>query len=187
VFRKNWRNRQFWSWWWSSQVPRAAQAAVGLVAFTLIVGAGWFAADRLASAKASTAGNVITYTTTTQRVVTLRTHPKASRVVGVRTVSQTVHDQQPTTAIAYRTVTQSLAGRPVTVVETRTRTATKVVPDVRTVTNRLTTTATQTETQTQVQTSTVTLVQTETRTETETRTVTRNRTVTVIVTVTAPK
>jgi len=101
VFRRNWRNREFWRWWWHDQVSFAGQLAILIVAFVLVVGAGWLVADRLTSAKASSGPSVVTHTATVRQVVSTRGRPvvrRVTRTVAGRQIVRTVTSRQVSTA-----------------------------------------------------------------------------------------
>jgi hypothetical protein len=61
-------------------VPSGAKVALGLLLVVLLLGGGWFAADRLTSARAGVAGaNDVVLETTVQRVVTVHERGKVIR------------------------------------------------------------------------------------------------------------
>ena len=144
--REHWRELGFWRWWWRNRVPFAVKALTALVLLGGVVAGGWFAAQKLPSAKAGDNGSQ-TVVRTVERVVTVRARGKvvvkhvpviqkvyvankapaavktvrvASTVYGTRTVVQTV------AASRRRAVT--LPARTVTQTRTRTVTITKTVP-----------------------------------------------------------
>jgi hypothetical protein len=186
VFRDNWWHPRFWRWWWHNRAPLGVQIALLSLAFTLVIGAGWLAADRLTAASAGVNADVVTYTSTIERVVRVpgKAKPRAARAVEIvrtRTVRGTPASTQVRTVVQRVTV----EAKPVELVKTQTDT--HVVHAVRTVTRPHTTTAVATETQTQTQTETLTETQLETVTVTQTLTQTvSRRTVTQTVTVTVP-
>ncbi len=143
--RDHWRELGFWRWWWHNRVPSAVKALAALVLLGALVAGGWFAAQKLPSAKASDNGSQ-TIVRTVERVVTVRAQGKpivkrvpviqkvyvankagavktvrvASTVYGTRTVVQTV--------AAPRARVVTLPARTSTVTRTRTVRITKTVP-----------------------------------------------------------
>jgi hypothetical protein len=145
--RDHWRELGFWRWWWHNRVPTAVKALGALVLLGALVAGGWFAAQKLPSAKASDNGSQ-TIVRSVDRVVTVRapgsvvvkrvpviqkvyvankasavkTVRVASTVYGTRTVVQTV--------AAPRARAVTLPGRTTTVTRRRTVTVTvtKTVP-----------------------------------------------------------
>ena len=145
--REHWRELGFWRWWWRNRVPSAVKALTALVLLGGVVAGGWFAAQKLPSAKAGDKGSQ-TVVRTVERVVTVRARGKvvvkhvpviqkvyvankaaavktvrvASTVYGTRTVVQTVAASRPrAVTLPARTVTQTRT-------RTRTVTITKTVP-----------------------------------------------------------
>ena len=142
--REHWRELGFWRWWWRNRVPSAVKALTALVLLGGVVAGGWFAAQKLPSAKAGDKGSQ-TVVRTVERVVTVRAQGKvvvkrvpviqkvyvankataaktvrvASTVYGTRTVVQTVASRSRAVTLPARTVTQT---------RTRTVTITKTVP-----------------------------------------------------------
>jgi hypothetical protein len=145
--REHWRELGFWRWWWQNRVPSAVKALTALVLLGGVVAGGWFAAQKLPSAKAGDKGSQ-TVVRTVERDVTVRARGKVvvkhvpviqkvyvankaagvktvrvgSTVYGTRTVVQTVPASRPrAVTLPARTVTQTRT-------RTRTVTITKTVP-----------------------------------------------------------
>ncbi len=197
MFRKHWRSSRYWRWLWHDQVPSEVKGLIGAVVIVLMLGGGWFAADRLSTASAGTtqSGGVLTFETTVQKVVTLREKGKIVRklvpvvrkvFVKRRTAFKTTTDVQTSVVTlngGVRTVRTKVVvhvpvvSRKVITVNGQTKTVitTRLVPttNIETQTSTLTRTQTQTQTQTQVQTQ----VQTQTQTQTQTNNVTTTKTV----------
>ena len=68
--RDHWRELGFWRWWWHNRVPSAVKALAALALLGGLVAGGWFAAQKLPSAKASDNGSQ-TIVRTVERVVTV--------------------------------------------------------------------------------------------------------------------
>jgi hypothetical protein len=75
--RDNWRDPQFWGWWWRHQVRREAKLGVAaLLAAVLVVG-GYFASSSLTGADAATtSAQTYVLQTTVTRIVTVKQHGK---------------------------------------------------------------------------------------------------------------
>jgi hypothetical protein len=183
----------YWRWLWHRRVGSEAKIALGVVLLVLLLGGGWFAADRLTGAHASVAStDALVVETTVQKVVTVRQRGRVVRKI-LPVVKRVYLPRE--TAIALRTkYEKQLVAGPGTVRVVR-RLVTTYVPVVnkqlvtvngkeRTVvrTQLMPTTRVQTETQTQTQTRSVTNLQT----VTDQQTVTNNRTVTQTQTQTLP-
>ena len=189
--REHWREGDYWRWLWHWRVPFEAKVGVGVVLTVLLLGGGWFAADRLTAAHASAPNtDAFVLEKTVRKVVVVHVRGKVIRklvpvVRRIRLPGKTTYE----TRTSYRT---RLVTTPGTVRVVR-RLVTKYVPVVRkrvvTVngkartlveTRLVPTTQTQTETQTRV----VTNSQTITNTQNNTQTVTQMKTTTVPVTIT---
>jgi hypothetical protein len=187
------------------------KALVGAVVIVLMLGGGWFAADRLSTASAGVtqSGGVLTFETTVQKVVTLREKGKIVRklvpvvrkvFVKRRTAFKTTTDVQTSVVTlngGVRTVRTKVVvhvpvvSRKVITVNGKTKTivTTRLVPttNIETQTSTLTRTQTQTQTQVQVQVQTQTQTQTQTNNVTTTKTVVTTQPVTVVQPVTTTR
>src|SRR5581483_5454193 len=67
--REHWRDIGYWWWLWRERVPTEAKAALGVLLVCGLLAGGWFAADRLTSARASVGTNDLVLETTVQKVV----------------------------------------------------------------------------------------------------------------------
>lgn len=159
MFRRNWRDREFWAWWWQSRWSPRLRSAAAVGSAVLLGALGVFSADRLTSAKARSPSDVTVWESSVVRTVTVRTkgsgRPAAARarVLTVRIVRHV----------------------PISHAETRTQTAEASAKQPLTKTSVLTRTVVDDHTVTQV------------RARLVTRTITRSVTqVTPPVTVTAP-
>jgi hypothetical protein len=204
MWRKHWREPDFWRWYWQTRVRFEAKALLSLVLLAAILGGGWVAADRLSSAGAATSQTqTFSYETTIQKVVTVREKGKLVRKVvpvvqrlfltttalrtNVVTVAggvETVKNQVVVSVPVVSTKVISTNGKSRTVVTTRLVPTTTVLTQTFTQTQVKTQVETDVQTRTQLQTQTQTNIQTETQTNTQTQTstVTTTRTVTQPVT-----
>jgi hypothetical protein len=178
--RQHWKELDYWLWLWH-RVPGEAKLALGALLAVLLLGGGWFAADRLTTASASvadTAGESLVIETTVQQVITVREKGKTIRKV-VPVVKRVYVRRKPIfrTELKYATRVVTYPGR----VSTIRRLVTTVVPVVR---KRVVTV--NGKTRTTVQTRFVPTTRTETRVVTQTREVTNLQTVTNTQNVTGP-
>jgi hypothetical protein len=177
--RKHWHEVDYWRWVWHRRVRSEAKIAIAAVLFVLLLGGGWFAADRLTGAHASVSStDAFLLETTVRRVVTVREHGKVVR--WILPVVRRVYLRRET-AIALRTkYEKQVVTAPGTVRIVR-RVVTTYVPTVKnqrvTVTGKLRTVVrtqvvptTRVETQIQIQTQTQTIRKNRTITRTQTRT-----------------
>jgi hypothetical protein len=146
VFRRNWRDREFWSWWWETHWSPRLRSASGIGAAILIGALGVFSADRLTSAKARSPRDVAVWESTVERTVTVRTE-RTGRPAAARIRVLTVQIVRRVPASHAETRTQTVVARQVVTgpsVVTRTvvdeRTITRVMPRLvtRTVTQSVT-------------------------------------------------
>ena len=81
MVRKHWRSTRYWRWLWHERVAPEVKTLVGAVLIVLMLGGGWFAANRLSTASAGVtqSGGVLTFETTVQKVVTVREKGKIVR------------------------------------------------------------------------------------------------------------
>ena len=170
MFRTNWRNREFWAWWWQTIWSPRLRSAATVGTFVLLGAAGVFSADRLSSAKASPS-NVMVLETTVARTVT-REVAGHDRVVTVNVVRRVRGPRVPprTVVVTSRHVV------------TKPHITTRTVVDKRTVTRLRTRLVTRTVTHTATQTTPPVTVAGPTVTVTQTlpaQTVTTTMTVTV--------
>jgi hypothetical protein len=206
MLRKHWRDPQFWRWLWRDRASPEVKAGICVVVAVLILGGGWFAAERLAGASAATSAGQVKFVpeleaTTVEKMVTVRSNgrvirklvPEVRKTVVLETTTS-VRTDVVTLAGGVRTVQSSrtvdvpvvtkkvitAAGRTATIVTT------KLVPTIETKTSTETRTSTvvQSRTQTQVETQPITVTRTQTTSVTTTRTVTQPVTTTQVVTVT---
>ncbi len=182
--REHWRELDYWRWLWHGRLSSQIKIVLGAFVLAILLGGGWFAADRLTAANAGVSGTDSYFLeTTVQQFVTVREKGKVVRklvpvvkrvrVLVPRTAFQTKTD------VRYRTDVVTTPGKVLTV----RRLVKSVVPVVKrqvvtvngkthtVVTTRLVpTTRTQTLTQTQTQTRVVTNQQTVTDSQTVTQT-----------------
>jgi hypothetical protein len=203
MFRRYWRDPHFWRWLWHDRVSFELKALTTAVAAALILGIGWFAADRLSSASAETTSPGAVGFVTVQKVITVHSAggrvfrklvPEVHRVVVTRTTIRTSVEtvQGGVRTIRGKQIVVSVPGAPgkVTTIAgpTKTVVTAKLVPttDVQTQTSTLTRVRTETQVQTNSSTVTSTVARTVTNTVSTTRTVTQPVTVTTtqVVTVT---
>jgi hypothetical protein len=186
--REHWREVDYWRWLWHWRVPFQAKVGLGVVLTVLLMGGGWFAADRLTAAKASSRStDAYVLETTVEKVVVVHVRGKVVRklvpvITKVRLPGKTTFE----TRTSFRT---QVVTRPGTVRVVR-RVVTKYVPVVKkrvvtvngkthTVVETRLVPTTRTETQTQTQTREVTNQQTVTNTQNNTQTVTSTKTTTL--------
>jgi hypothetical protein len=213
--RENWRDLNFWRWWWRHQVRTDAKIAVAaLLGVALVVG-GYFASSNLTGADAANGAGSYVLQTTVTRVVTVRTHGRTvvrripvvirRSVAASRTAYETLVDTRYVTTpgkvqkvfryvpVVKRSVVR-VNGKTTTLTQTRlvptvkTQTLTNVVTNQQTVTNVVNHTDTVVQPVTTVVTKTVTLPP-NTVTQVQTVTVTQTQTVTQpgpTVTITVP-
>src|SRR5579871_3140488 len=75
MFRRYWREGDFWRWLWRERVRTEVKILIGAIVLALMLGGGWAAADRLSKANAgvsSASGGFFTFETTVDRLVTVR-------------------------------------------------------------------------------------------------------------------
>ena len=213
MFRRYWRDGDFWRWFWRERVRGEVKAVLAALVFAVLLGGGWIAADRITSASAASVsgtGGYFTFETTVERLVTVRESGRVVRklVPVVKKVFLKPRTSFKTTT-AVRTNVVTLAGgvrtvrskvvvhvpvvstKVVTVNgQTKTLVTTRLVPTtaIQTQTNTLTRVQTQVQVQvsTQTQTQTQTTTSTVTTTHTVTQPVTTTRTVTTTLTATVP-
>jgi hypothetical protein len=186
--REHWREVDYWRWLWHWRVPFQAKVGLGVVLTVLLMGGGWFAADRLTAAHAGTAStDAFVLETTVQKVVVVHERGKVVRklvpvVTRVRLPGKTTFE----TRTSYKTQVVTTPGT----VQVIHRLVTKYVPVVKkrvvtvngkthTVVQTRLVPTTRTETQTQTQTREVTNQQTVTNTQNNTQTVTQTKTTTL--------
>ena len=186
--REHWREIDYWRWLWHRRVPFQARVTLAALLLALLLGGGWFAADRLTAAHAGAPNtDAFVFETTVQEVLTVREHGKVVRklvpvvkrvYVPRKTAYETrtsYHTQVVTTPGTVRVV-RRLVTRYVPVVKkrvvtvngkTRTLVETRLVP------------TTQTQTETQVVTNQQTVTNTTVRNVTEPVTITDKKTTTL--------
>jgi hypothetical protein len=213
MFRRHWREGDFWRWFWRERMRGEVKVLIGAIVLALMLGGGWAAADRLSKASAGTtaaSGGYFTFETTVDRLVTVRESGRIVRKlvpVVKKVFLKPKTSFKTTTSVQTHVVTQAggvrtvrtkvvvhvpvISTKLVTVNgKTKTLVTTRLIPTtaIQTQTNTLTRVQTQTQTQvqmqTQTQTSTVTTTKTTTATNTVTNTVTTTHTVTQPVTTT---
>ena len=209
MFRKHWSSSRYWRWLWHDRVPTEVKGLIGAIVIVLMLGGGWYAADRLSTASAgvNSTGGVLTFETTVQKVVTVHEKGKIVRklvpvvrkvFVKRRTAFKTTTDVQTNVVTlkgGVRTVRTKVVvhvpvvSRKVVTVNGKTKTivTTRLVPttNIETQTNTLTRVQTQVQTQVQVQTQLQT--QTQTNNVTTTKTVVTTQPVTTTQTVTSTR
>jgi hypothetical protein len=142
VFRRYWREPEFWRWWWQNRAPAGVRVGAGLLLLGLVLGGGLFAVSRLPGASGGgspTRGH--TAVVTTVRRVTVR--PQDTRYVTTPRRRTQVVRFLP--AVKRRVVTVALKARSVTksvpttkrITRTRTQTQTSQLTDVQTATSAL--------------------------------------------------
>jgi hypothetical protein len=136
VFRTNWRDREFWAWWWQSTLSPKLRSAATVATCILIGAAGVFSADRLTSAKGSPS-NVTVWNRTITHAVTER-----GRVVTVEVVRRVRRPHAERQARAALLTSVQVVTKPKvmthTVVDTQTVTRSKTRVVTRTVTHSVT-------------------------------------------------
>ncbi|MGZ4399150.1 MAG: hypothetical protein ACXVZ1_12125, partial [Gaiellaceae bacterium] len=70
MFRRHWREAEFWRWLWQERVRWELKTLLGAALAALVLGGGWLAADRLAGAGAAGPAEELTLETTVQKLVT---------------------------------------------------------------------------------------------------------------------
>ena len=193
--RAHWREVGYWLWVWHRRVPSEAKIALGGVLVALLLGGGWFAADRLTAAHASvSSSDSFVLETTVEKVVTVRergkivrkTVPVVKRVYLPRQTAfklQTKYQKQLVTAPGTVRVVRRLVTTYVPTVKTE---IVKVNGKTRTVVRTQLVPTTRVETQVQTLTQTQTRVTTNQQTITDQQTVTNARTITRVETQTLP-
>jgi hypothetical protein len=190
--REHWRDVNYWRWLWHRHVPFEAKVSIGVVLTGLMLGGGWFAADRLTAAHAGTTGTGgLVLERTVRKVVVMTERGKVIRrlvpvvtKVKVRLPGKTSYETRTT----YKSQVVTKPGS----VRVLRRVVTTFVPVVKkrvvrvngkthTVVETLLVPTTRTQTQTQTQTREVTNMQTVTNTQNvvQTETVSQTKTVTL--------
>jgi hypothetical protein len=194
--REHWRDVNYWRWLWHRHVPFEAKVSVGVVLTGLMLGGGWFAADRLTAAHAGTTGTrALVLERTVRKVVVVTEGGKVIRKlvpvvtrVKVRQPGKTSYQTRTTYKSQVVTTPGSVRVVPRVVTtfapvvkkrvvrvngKTHTVVETLLAPTIRT--------ETQSQTQTQTQTHEVTNVQTVTNTQNvvQTETVSQTKTITL--------
>ena len=112
--RDHWRELDYWRWLWYHKTPTLGKLAVGGLLLVLLLGGGWFAADRLTSANAGVpSSRDLLLETTVQKLVTVRERGKVVRklvpvVKRVYRRGQTIYHYQLRTN--YRTQVLTMPG-----------------------------------------------------------------------------
>jgi hypothetical protein len=207
MFRRHWREGDFWRWLWRDRMRGELKVLIAAIVLALMLGGGWAAADRLSKASAGTnasSGGYFTFETTVDRLVTVRESGRIVRKlvpVVKKVFLKPKTSFKTTTAVRTNVVTQAggvrtvrtkvvvhvpvVSTKMVTVNgKTKTLVTTRLVPTTAIQTQTNTLTRVQTQTQTQVQLQTQTQTQTQTSTVTTTKTTTATNTVTNTVTTT---
>jgi hypothetical protein len=192
--REHWREVNYWRWLWHRHVPFEGKILVGVVLTVLMLGGGWFAADRLTAAHASaTSSDDVLLGKTVRKVVVVTERGKVIRrlipvvtKVKVRLPGKTSYDIRTRTSYKSQVVTIPGEARVIrrlvtTYVPVVKRRVVRVNGKTHTLveTHLVPTTRTQTETQTQTQTHEVTNQQTVTNTQDVGQTVTTTKTTTL--------
>ncbi|MDP9318676.1 MAG: hypothetical protein M3O94_06330 [Actinomycetota bacterium] len=189
--REHWREVDYWRWLWHRQVPFEAKVLVGVVMTALMLGGGWFAADRLTAAHAGATGtDSFVLERTVRKVVVVTERGKVIRrlvpvvtKVKVRLPGKTSYDTRTRTTYKSQVVTipgkarviRRLVTTYVPVVKrrvvrvngkTHTLVETRLVPTTRTQTETQTHEVTNLQTVTNTQDVVQTVVQTVTKTTT---------------------
>ena len=73
MFRRNWREREFWAWWWQSRWSPRLRSAAAVGSAVLLGALGVFSADRLTSAKERSPSDVTLWDSSVVRTITVRT------------------------------------------------------------------------------------------------------------------
>ena len=76
MFRRHWREGEYWLWLWRERMRGEVKVLIAAIVLALMLGGGWAAADRLSSASAgvtaASGGGYYTFSTTVERLVTVR-------------------------------------------------------------------------------------------------------------------
>jgi hypothetical protein len=192
--REHWRDVNYWRWLWHEHVPFEAKVSVGVVLTGLMLGGGWFAADRLTAAHAGTTGTrALVLERTVRKVVVVTEGGKVIRRL-VPVVTRVKVRQPGKTSYQTRTTYKSQVVTTPGSVRVVPRVVTTFAPVVKkrvvrvngkthTVVETLLapTIRTETQSQTQTQTHEVTNVQTVTNTQNvvQTETVSQTKTITL--------
>lgn len=140
MFRRNWRNREFWAWWWGSTLSPRLRSAAAVGGFIFLGAAGVFSADRLSSAKASP-DNVTVWESTVERTVT-RAIAGHDHVVTVQVVRHVRGPRVVTRARTAAVTPRTVGARPQVVtrrvIDEHTVTRSKTHLVIRTVTHNVT-------------------------------------------------
>jgi hypothetical protein len=86
VFRRNWRDREFWAWWWGNALSPRLRSGAAIASFILLGAAGAYSALKLSSANAVSPSNVTLWETTLVRSATVYTKTVRTRARRVRVV-----------------------------------------------------------------------------------------------------
>lgn len=181
MFRKHWREPQFWKWWWQNRLSLEVRVGAAAFLLALLLGGGWFAAGKLSTASAGQSAYVLE--TTVQRVTVREKGKVVRKLVPVVRRIRVQSSTQYRTETRYETQVVTSPGgvrivrKPVVryVPKIRTRVVTK---NGRTRTLRQTTFVPTTKIETRTQTAVVTGERTVTNTAVQTQTVVNARTVT---------
>lgn len=131
MFRRNWRDREFWAWWWGTALSPRLRSGAAIGSFILLGAAGTYSALRLSSANEIGPKNVTVWETIVARsgpAHTQAVRPRAGRVrVVVHYVSKKSRDNKGEGAVvnATRVVTEHAV---VTRTVSAERTVTRVIP-----------------------------------------------------------
>jgi hypothetical protein len=136
VFRENWRDRQFWTWWWQSPLSHRFRSGAAVGSCILIGAAGAYSALELSSANATGPSDVTVLHETVVRATTVHTttttQTGAGRVVVhyVRVEPKPVRSRTRTTVVTVKHMVTHRILVPHTV--TIERTITRAIPRVKT-------------------------------------------------------
>jgi hypothetical protein len=179
--RKHWHEVDYWRWVWRRRLRSEAKIAIAAVLFVLLLGGGWFAADRLTGARASVSStDGFLLETTVRRVVTVREHGKVVR--WILPVVRRVYLRRETAIVLRTKYEKQVVTAPGTVRIVR-RVVTTYVPIVK---NQRVTVSGKLRTVVRTQVVPTTRVETQIQTQTHTQTITKNRTITQTRTRTLP-
>lgn len=79
MFRRHWHDPGFWKWWWRNRLSQDGRRGASVLLALVLVGGGWFAANKLTSAGARTATDAYVLEKTVERIVTVQERGKLVR------------------------------------------------------------------------------------------------------------
>jgi hypothetical protein len=86
LFRRNWRDREFWAWWWDNALSPRLRSGAAVASFILLGAAGTYSALKLSSANTVSPRNVTVWETIVQPSHPVHTKTVRTRAGRVRVV-----------------------------------------------------------------------------------------------------